>query len=101
VSTKPADTTTAGIACRIPNPHAVKIICAGAARVITVSEQEISTAMRHYFTDIHNVVEGAAAAPLAGLLQERGEMVGKRVGLILSGGNVDSCVFRDVLAMDD
>ncbi len=101
VSTNSADTIADGMACRVPNPHAVEIICAGAARVITVNEREIAMAMRHYFTDIHNVAEGAAAAPLAGLLQEHGEMAGKRVGLILSGGNVDSCVFRDVLGMED
>ena len=99
VNTNSADTIADGMACRVPNPHAVEIICAGAARVITVSEQELMAAMNHYFTDIHNVAEGAGAAPLAGLLQEREQMAGKRVGLILSGGNVDSDVFRDVLGM--
>ena len=54
--------------------------------------------MRHYFTDTHNVAEGAGAAALAALLQERTAMQGKRVGLILSGGNVDRPLFAEVLA---
>jgi threonine dehydratase len=56
--------------------------------------------MRHYFTDTHNVAEGAGAAALAGLLKERTAMAGKRVALILSGGNVDRTIYRDVLAGD-
>ena len=54
--------------------------------------------MRHYFTDTHNMIEGAGAAPLAALLQERGRMVGKAVGLVASGGNIDIEVYRRVLA---
>ena len=53
--------------------------------------------MSHYFTDTHNVAEGAGAAPLAALLKERSPMAGKRVGLMLSGGNVDQDVFARVL----
>ena len=54
--------------------------------------------MRAYYEDTHNVAEGAGAAPLAALMQERERMQGKRVGLILSGGNVDREVFAEVLA---
>ncbi len=63
-------------------------------RIVQVSEEEILAAMGHYFTDTHNAAEGAGAAPLAGLLQERDKMAGKKVGLILSGGNAD----KDLLA---
>lgn len=101
VSTNSADTIADGMACRVPNPDALEIIIKGASRVLTVGEDEITRAMQHYFTDTHNVAEGAGAAPLAGLLQERDQMAGKKIGLILSGGNVDSNVFRDVLAADD
>jgi threonine dehydratase len=66
--------------------------------VVTVSEDEIKAAMRAYFADTHNVAEGAGAAALAALMKERARMAGKRVGLILSGGNVDTAVYRDVLA---
>ncbi len=54
--------------------------------------------MRAYFADTHNVAEGAGAAPLAALLQERDKMAGKTVGLILTGGNVDTEVYQGVLA---
>jgi threonine dehydratase len=48
----------------------------------------------------HNLVEGAGAAPLAALLQERDRMRGKRVALVVSGGNIDMALFRQwVLAM--
>jgi threonine dehydratase len=86
------------MACRVPEPTALEIIFRGADRVVTVEEREIKAAMRHYFTDTHNVAEGAGAAPLAALLGERDKMRGKRVGLILSGGNVDRAVYQQVLA---
>jgi threonine dehydratase len=64
---------------------------------VSVSEAEIRAAMRHYFTDTHNLAEGAGAAPLATLLQERARMAGKRVALILSGGNIDRDLYAQVL----
>jgi threonine dehydratase len=97
VSTPPAATIADGLACRVPNPSAVATICAGAERVVTVSEAAIRAAMRHYFTDTHNVVEGAGAAPLAALLEEREAMRGRTVAVIASGGNVDADVFAEVL----
>ena len=53
--------------------------------------------MRAYYTDTHNVAEGAGAAPLAALMRERGAMRGKNVALILSGGNIDREVYLRVL----
>jgi len=53
--------------------------------------------MRLYFTATHNVAEGAGAAALAALMQERERMQGKKVGLILTGGNVDTAIFHRVL----
>jgi threonine dehydratase len=82
----------------VPEPAALAVIFKGAERIVTVDEAEIRAAMRHYFTDTHNVAEGAGAAPLAALLKERERMAGKRVGLILSGGNVDLPLYRQVLA---
>ena len=76
-------------------------------RKSAVSERELNqiramirSAMRHYFMDTHNVAEGAGAAPLAALMRERARMAGKRVGLVLSGGNVDLPVFRAALAAE-
>jgi threonine dehydratase len=98
VSTNSADTIADGMACRVPELDALEIIFRGADRVVTVGEDEIKAAMRHYFTDTHNIAEGAGAAPLAALLKEREAMMGKRVGLILSGGNIDRPLYRQVLA---
>jgi threonine dehydratase len=97
VSTDSANTIADGMACRIPDPEAFEIIRTGVERIVTVSESDIRSAMRHYFTDTHNVAEGAAAAPLAALLREREGMKGKKVALVLSGANVDANVFRAVL----
>ena len=97
VSTNSADTLADGLACRVPDPAALEIILAGAARIVRVSEDEILDAMAIYFTDTHNAAEGAGAAPLAGLMKERDKMAGKKVGLILSGGNADRELFGQVL----
>lgn len=97
-STNSADTMADGIACRVPVPEAVAMINKGAERIVAVSESEIRAAMRAYFTDSHNLAEGAGAAPLAALLKESEAMAGKRVGLILSGGNIDLPLYRQVLA---
>jgi threonine dehydratase len=96
--TETAETMADGVACRVPDADALEIIWRGADRVVTVSEPEIEAAMRHYFTDTHNVAEGAGAAPLAALLKERQAMAGKKVGLVLSGGNIDRPVYARVLA---
>ena len=98
VSTNSADTFADGLACRVPIADAVALINRYAERIVTVSEDEIGAAMRHYFTDTHNVAEGAGAAALAAALQEREQIAGQTIGLVLSGGNVDRSVFQDILA---
>ncbi|MEK9722152.1 MAG: threonine dehydratase [Rhodospirillaceae bacterium] len=97
VATNTADTLADGLACRVPDPNALEIIMGGAARVVTVTEAEMTAAMAHYFTDTHNVAEGAGAAPLAALLKERAAIAGTRVGLVLSGGNADKALFLETL----
>ena len=101
VSTNSADTMADGVACRVPVDAAVAAINAGAAGITRVSEDEIMAAMRAYFTDTHNVAEGAGAAPLAALLKDRDRWQGRKVGVVLSGGNVDMAVYRAVLMQDD
>lgn len=98
VGTNTAATFADGMACRVPDPTALEVMARGAARIVTVSEDEIAEAMRAYYEDTHNLAEGAGAAAFAALMQERGKMAGKRVGVVLSGGNVDRKVFSEVLA---
>ena len=100
VPTNSALTFADGVACRDPQAEAFAIIKDGAARVVTVSEDEIAEAMRVYYVTTHNLAEGAGAAPLAALLKERNRYAGKRAGLVLSGGNVDMTVFAQVLRGD-
>ena len=87
-----------GMDCRAPWEEPVGIIHKGAEAVVRVTDEEIADAMRLYYTATHNIAEGAGAAPLAAALQERGRLTGRKVGVILSGGNVDSALFRHVLA---
>jgi threonine dehydratase len=98
VSTNSADTMADGVACRVPDPRALAAILAGADRIVTVSEAAIGDAMRHLYTDTHNLAEGAGAAALAAVLKDRERLAGKRVAIVLSGGNVDREVFARVLA---
>lgn len=78
-----------GLDCRIPNPQAFEMILSGLERVITVSEHDIACAMRIYFEDTHNIAEGAGAAPLAGLIQEKALYnTTTKSAVILCGGNV-------------
>jgi threonine dehydratase len=95
VTTATANTRADGMATRLPDADALKIIRKGAARIVTVTDDEVAAAIRAYWQDTHNLAEGAGAAPLAALLQERAAMRGKRVGIVLCGGNIDLALFRD------
>jgi len=97
VTTATAFTFADGIATREPQPDAVAAICRGAARFVELSEEEMAEAMRIYFDDTHQVSEGAGAAPLAALMRERAELAGRRVGLVLTGGNIERARFVQVL----
>ena len=96
-ATGPGETIADGLAVRNPDPVSLALMLSGVKRVVAVSESELRAAMRAYYTDTHNVAEGAAAGPLAALLQERTLMRGRRVALVLSGGNVDRELFAEVL----
>jgi threonine dehydratase len=98
VSTDFAKTFADGLATREPHEDAIATICRGAARVVEVSEDGIAEAVRVYFDDAHQVAEGAGAAPLAALLQERTRWAGRNVGVVLSGGNIERARFLNVLA---
>jgi threonine dehydratase len=93
-----------GLACRQPNPDAMQVIWDNVSRIVEVSEEEIASAMRACYEDTHNLVEGAAAAALAGALQERGrraENGNEPIGIILTGCNVDREVYAEVLLGQD
>lgn len=94
VSTESSDTLADGMATRVPDEEALDIIRRGASRVVLVSDAEIADAIRVYWTDTHNLAEGAGAAGLAAAMQEKSRLAGRRVGLVLSGGNIDFELFK-------
>lgn len=98
VETESADTFADGMAVRVPVAEALEIYAKGAERIVTVSDDEVAEAIRVYYRDTHNLAEGAGAAPLAALMQEREAMAGREVGVILCGGNIDTGWFAEVLA---
>jgi threonine dehydratase len=98
VPTNSADTMADGMAVRGPDAEALAVILKGADRICQVSDAEVMAAMRAYYEDTHQLTEGAGAAALAALTQEREKMKGRRVGLILSGGNIDRPVYLRALS---
>jgi threonine dehydratase len=87
-----------GMACRTPDASALAIARHGVERVVQVSDDEVKSAMRALFADTHNVAEGAGAAALAALLQDKPSMRGRTAAIVLTGGNVDSGVYSKVIA---
>ncbi|QSI75246.1 threonine dehydratase [Niveibacterium microcysteis] len=97
----PADTLLAdGLACRRTDPAALAMIRRGASRFVMVTDDEIANAMRLLFATTHNVAEGAGAASLAAALQERPALRGRRAGIVITGGNVDTHTFAAVLGQN-
>jgi len=64
---------------------------------VRVTDDEVAAAMRMMFTATHNVAEGAGAAGLAAAIKERSVLRGNKIGLVLSGANVDHDVFAQIL----
>jgi len=94
----PAKTRIAdGLACRKPDETALAVVLENVEHIVRVTDDQVEDAMRHMFTDTHNVVEGAGAAALAAALKEKDHLRGKRVALIATGSNVDRDVFARVL----
>jgi threonine dehydratase len=95
----PATTKLAdGMACSVPDEQALELIRREVDDVVAVTDHQVADAMRALFADTHNVAEGAGAASLAGALLQRERWQGRRVGVALTGGNVDTASFARVLA---
>ena len=98
IATDTAATFADGVACRLPDPDAIEVITKGAARVVTISEDDAAEAMLVLYRTTHNVPEPAGALALAGLLQERSAATGKRLTVVQTGGNADSDLLSEVLS---
>jgi len=69
----------------------------GLTDFITVSDSEIAEAIRLYLQHTHNLVEGAGAIGLAGLLKLSNVLQNKKVGLVLTGSNIDQITIKKVI----
>lgn len=98
VSTNAADTIADGLAVKSASGEALPLIQSGVSRIMTVEDDEVLLAISHYFTDTHNVAEGAGAAPLAALINDAPKST-DRVGLVLTGGNINQALFRQALEL--
>ncbi len=97
VSRPSADTFADGLATRNAYPMTFPALKAGLAGFVTVSEGELAEAVRCFLRTTHHLSEGAGAAGLAGLIKLRAELAGKRVGIILSGANIDEQTLRRIV----
>ncbi|WP_298436779.1 threonine dehydratase [uncultured Jannaschia sp.] len=97
IATNSAATFADGMAVRMPVEAAFDIYREGAARILAVSDDAVAEAIRLYWSATHHAAEGAGAAPLAGLMQERAAMQGRDVAVILCGGNIDAPKMAQVL----
>ena len=98
--TESADTFADGLATRVPFEMTFNIIRGGISDIVTVSEEEMRSSVRLLLETTHNLAEGAGAAPLAAALKLRDRLRGKKVVIILSGGNIDLATLRWAL-MDE
>ncbi len=67
-------------------------------RYISVTEDEIATSMRTFMNAQHMMIEGAAAVPIAALMQDYAKYAGKNVAIVLCGANISLSVLQGVLA---
>jgi threonine dehydratase len=98
VGTSSAQTVADGLAVRNANATALDMMTGNLARIVAVSDAQIELAMGHYFTDTHNIAEGAGAAGLAAVIHEAELNRGAKVATVLTGGNVSAEIFAGVLA---
>ncbi len=98
ITTKSARTFADGMACKVPQEEAMDVIWKGCERIVRVNEENIRQAVIALYQDTHNLAEGAGAAAFAALMKERDKMTGKRVGVVLSGGNIDLELFQKVIS---
>jgi threonine dehydratase len=94
------DTLAEGIAVKEPGAFTSQIIARLVDDIVLVSEAELEKAVSLLLQIEKTVVEGAGAAGLAAVLAHRERFAGKKVGLVLCGGNIDTRLLANVLLRD-
>ncbi len=92
-----ADTFADGLATRNAYEATLPTLIDGLTDFVTVSEEELAEALRVLLRTTHTLVEGAGAAGFAGLVKLASRLAGQRVGVIVSGGNIDADTLRWVV----
>jgi threonine dehydratase len=98
VGTDRADTFVDGVACRAPDEEAIAIMIGGASRIVRVSEERCADAVRLLLATTHNLAEPAGAIATAALLMERDRQQGRRVAVVMSGGNLDTTLMPTLIS---
>ena len=94
------DTLAEGIAVKIPGAFTSEVIRELVDEIVLVSEAELETAVSLLLQIEKTVVEGAGAAGLAAVMANPEIFVGKNVGIVLCGGNIDTRLLANVLLRD-
>jgi threonine dehydratase len=95
----PSQTRVAeGVACKTPNPEALGHIRRHAREIVTVTDAEALAAMGDFLRGTHNLAEGSGALTWAALKKHRDEWRGRRIAVILSGGNASTSLMQEALA---
>jgi threonine dehydratase len=97
ITTDSADTFADGLATRSSYAMTFPALRAGLSDFVVASEAEIADAVRLMLRTTHNLAEGAGAAGLAGLIRLRDRLAGRKVSIVLSGGNIDAATLRRVV----
>lgn len=92
-----AETFADGLATRSVYDATFPALREGLAGFVTVTDAELAEALRILYRTTHTLVEGAGAAGLAGVRRLGERLAGKRVGIVLSGGNIDEATLRRVV----
>ncbi len=98
LTTDSANTFADGLATRSAYELTFPALREGLAGFITVTDAEIAESLRVVLRMTHSLAEGAGATGLAGAYKLREQLAGQRVGVIVSGGNIDAATLGRVLS---
>ena len=94
-----ADTFAEGMATRVTFDLTFGILTKELDAIVTLTEDELAEGVRLALRTTHNLAEGAGAAPLMAAMKRRGDLAGKKVACVMSGGNIDTATLRKVLGV--
>jgi len=90
-------TLAEGIAVKVPGEHTKPIVASLVSDILLVSEEAIEQAICAYSSDQKTMAEGAGAAGLAAVMSQPERFAGRKVGLVLCGGNIDPRTLASIM----